>query len=182
MRIRNKWRADKPRSLEENATASAYMVWQLGLHFAKHLHEQEFDYESDWQRVSVIKEYLIFMSHVVDRLAYTLLAENERQSFMAVLVEQVARHYQRNTEEVYGPGNYKSGFLTETNDRFMEYAGCDFENTEPGYTARRILGHAIQDILGMSQTNRWVIQQVIDIDAPDAASQVTEGVTALLNA
>ena len=182
MRIRNKWRTEKPRSAEENATAAAYIVWQLGLQFAKHLHEQEFDYESDSQRVSVIREYLIFTSHVVDRLAYKLLTEEQRQSFMAALVEQVARHYQRNTEEVCGPGNYRSDFLAEANSRFMQYAECDFESTEPGYTARRILGHAVQDILGMSQTNRWVIQQVIDIDAPDAASQVTEGVAPLLEA
>lgn len=182
MRIRNKWRTEKPRSVEEDATAAAYIVWQLGLQFAKHLHEQEFDYESDSQRVSVIREYLIFMSHVVDRLAYELLTEEERLSFMGTLVERVARHYQRNTEDVQGPGNYRSGFLTEANNRFMQYAECDFENAEPGYTARRILAHAVQDVLGMSQTNRWIIQQVIDIDAPNAADQVRKSITPLLSA
>ena len=182
MRIRNKWRTERPRSVEENATAAAYIVWQLGLQFAKHLHEQEFDYDSDSQRVSVISEYLIFMSHVVDRLAYGLLPEKKRQSFMAVLVEGVARHYQRNTEDVNGPGDYRSGFLTEANNRFKQYAECDFEDAEPGYAARRILAHAIQDILGMSQTNRWVVQQIIDIDAPNAADQVKKSIAPLLSA
>lgn len=182
MRIRNKWRAKRPRSVEENATAAAYIVWQLGLQFAKHLHEQEFDYESDSQRVSVIREYLIFMNHVTDRLAHSSLTEEQRQSFMATLVDRVARHYQRNTEDVCGPGDYRSSFLAEANNRFVQYAECHFENAEPGYAARRILAHAIQGILGMSQTNRWITQQVIDIDAPNAADQVRESITPLLSA
>ena len=182
MRIRNKWRTDKPRSIEENATAAAYIVWQLGLQFAKHLHEQEFDYESDSQRISVIREYLIFTSHVADRLVHAHLTEEQRQSSMATLVDRVARHYQRNTEDVCGPGDYRTNFLEEANGRFVQYAECSFEDAQPGYGARRILAHAIQEILGMSQTNRWITQQVIDIDAPDAADEVKKGIVPLLSA
>jgi len=181
MRIRNKWRGKGPRSIDENATAAAYIIWQIGLRFAKHLHEQEFDYESGRQRISVIREYLVFTSHVVDRFVYTLLSEQERRAFMNVLVGRAARHYQRNAQELCGPGDYRSELLDSANQRFIQYAQCAFEDAEPGYAARRLLGQAVQDILGMSQTNRWALQQIVDIDGPDAARETREGIAPLLD-
>ncbi len=176
MRIRDKWRSDKSHPVEENATAAAYIIWQLGLHFTRHLHEEKFDYESDDQRVSVIREYLIYLSHVIDRLTYLSLSDEDRQSFMNTLADQVARHYQSNVEGISGSGDYRTCFLSLMNERFGEYSKGKFEDGEPGYAARRLLGNTIQDIMGNSQTNRWVIQQVVDIDAPDAASLLKKSV------
>ncbi len=181
MRIRNKWRTARPRTLQDNATAAAYIVWQVGLHFTKNLHQEEFDYESDYQRVQVIAEYLIFLSHVTDRLAHQRLDHEQRQIYISVLVEQVARQYQRNVEEIMGSGDYRAGFLGRINARFDQYAHGVFDGDEPGYAARRLLGNRIQDIMGQSQTNKWVIQQIIDIDSLDAADQVTRGIKPLLN-
>jgi len=180
MRIRDKWRTDKSRSVEDRATATAYIIWQLGLHFARHLHQEKFDYESDDQRISVIREYLIFLSHVSDRLTSQTLTDQERGIFMNTLADQVARHYQSNVEGVSGSGDYRSGFLDLMNARFEQYAKGKFEDGEPGYAARRLLGNMVQDIMGNSQTNRWIIQQVVDIDVPDAASQLKKSVSQLL--
>jgi len=181
MRIRNKWRTTSPRTLEDNATAAAYIVWQVGLHFAKNLHQEEFDYESDHQRAGVIAEYLIFLSHITDRLAHQRLDDEQRQIYVSALVEQVARQYQRNVEEVMGSGDYRTGFLGLINTRFDGYAKGVFEGDEPGYAARRLLGNRIQEIMGQSQTNKWVIQQIIDIDSLDATDQLIKGIKPLLD-
>jgi hypothetical protein len=181
MRIRDKWRTSASRSVEDKATAAAYIVWQLGLHFTRHLHEERFDYESDDQRISVIREYLIFLTHVTDRLTYQTLSDQDREIFMNALAEQVARHYQSNVEGVAGSGDYRTSFLNLMNTRFEAYAKGKFEDGEPGYAARRLVGNMIQDIMGNSQTNRWVIQQVVDIDAPDAASQLRQSVSHLFS-
>ena len=175
MRIRNKWRSGKKGSIGENATAAAYIIWQVGLHFTKHLHEEKFEFESDNQRIAVLGEYLHYLSHVVDRLSHDHLTFESRQEFMTVLGNQVARHYQRNSEEILGSGDYRQQFLDDMNQRFAQYSRGDFENGEPGYSARRLLGNSIQEIMGMSQSNRWIIQQVIDIDAPDAAQELIKG-------
>ena len=181
MRIRNKWRTAKPRTLEDNATAVAYIVWQVGLHFAKNLHQEKFDYEFDHQRVRVIAEYLIFLSHITDRFVHRRLDDEQRQIYVSALVEQVARQYQRNVEEIMGSGDYRTGFLSNINTRFDEYAKGVFDGDEPGYPARRMFGTLIQDIMGQSQTNKWVIQQIIDIDSLDAADQLIKSIKPLLD-
>ena len=181
MRIRDKWRTDKSRSVEDKATATAYIIWQLGLHYTRHLHEERFDYESDDQRISVIREYLIFLTHATDRLTYQTLTDQDRGIFMQALADLVARHYHTNVEGVSGSGDYRTSLLDLMNTRFEEYAKGKFEDGEPGYAARRLLGNMVQDIMGNSQTNRWVIQQVVDIDAPDAASQLRQSVSRLFS-
>ena len=100
---------------------------------------------------------------------------------MQALADLVARHYQTNVEGVSGSGDYRTSLLDLMNTRFEEYAKGKFEDGEPGYAARRLLGNMVQDIMGNSQTNRWVIQQVVDIDAPDAASQLRQSVSRLFS-
>ena len=180
MRIRDKWRTDRPRSVEDQASAVAYIIWQIGLSYCKNLHQEEFEYDSDEQRVEVIREYLIYLCHATDRLAYDRLGENQRLEVLPRLVHQVARHYQRNTEEVLGPGNYQTDFIALANRRFASYSKGAFEEGLPGYSARRLLGNTIQEIMGMSQQNKWVVQQVIDIDAPEAAELLLKSARKLL--
>ena len=180
MRIRDNWKSSEPHSVEETASAIAYIIWQIGLTYTKNLHQEEFDFESDKQRVEVIQEYLIFLSHITDRISYDQISTQSRQPFMQELANQVARHYQRNVEEILGPGDYKNDFLALANSRFEGYARGRFDNDEPGYSIRRYLGNVIQEIMGQSQINKWVIQQIIDIDSLEAAEKLKKSVNKLL--
>lgn len=170
MRIRSKWRRDrgKPVSLEDNAVALAYIIWQISLTSAKNLHAQDFVYDSDEQRLAVITEYLAFLVHVSDRLAHNDMEDATRERFIFTLAQEVARHLQRNKADIMGPGDYRSPFITLLNERMGEYAETSFPHNSPGFECLRCLGHKILRIMGSSQTNRWVIDQVMDIDAPDA--------------
>ncbi len=182
MRIRNKWRKkEREGSLDDNATALAYIIWQIALTAGKNLHAEDFNYESDEQRVAVIAEYLIFLCHVADRFAYSLLDDEQRQEFIATLVTHVSRHYQRNLEEILGSGDYKSRFVSKLNERFIEYAETQFDEDGPGYQTRRYLGEKIQDVMGMDQTNKWVIQQIMDLDAKEAVSHLRQGMDNLFS-
>ncbi len=97
-RIRSKWQRNKgkPASLEDNATALAYIIWQLALAVAKNLHAEDFVYDSDDQRVAVIVEYLAFLVHVSDRFANESMDNEARERFIGSLGSGVARHLQRN--------------------------------------------------------------------------------------
>lgn len=168
VRTRSRWRdKHRERSLEENATSLAYAIWEIALTATKNLHAEDFRYDSDSQRVGVLAEYLLFLAHAADRLAYDRLREEERGEFVRALAAQLTRHYQRNVEEILGRGDYRSGFIEKLNARNGEYAETAFENGRPGYQALRAIGGKIQDEMGMDQTNRWVIQQVMDLDAPE---------------
>lgn len=168
LRVRSRWRdRRRERSLEENATSLAYAIWEIALAATKNLHAEDFQYDDDRQRMGVLAEYLIFLAHAADRLVFDRLQEQERPAFMQALAAQAARHYQRNLEEIMGRADYRSGFIEKLNARNAEYAETSFENGAPGYQTLRVLGEKIQDVMGMSQTNRWVIQQVMDLDAPE---------------
>ncbi len=176
MRIRNKWRRDrhKPVSLEDNAVALAYIIWQIALTAAKNLHAQDFIYDSDEQRIRVIAEYLWFLVHIADRFAHNTMDDESRERFVTTLSRNVARHLQRNKADIMGPGDYGSAFISILNQRLAEYSETSFPDNRPGYVLLRCFGEKVLTIMGSSQVNKWVIDQVMDIDAPDAIDQLDQ--------
>ncbi len=181
MRIHDKWRNKERRgSAEDNATALAYIIWQIALTAAKNLHAEDFEYDSDQQRIGVIAEYLIFLVHVTDRLAHEQMDDETRARFVTTVATHVARHYQRNVEDIMGRGDYRGQFVDLLNERVSHYAETAFGEDGPGYQARRYLGEKVQNVMGMTQTNRWVMQQVIDLDAPEAVNHLRQALENLL--
>jgi hypothetical protein len=182
MRIRDRWsKQGRTPSLEDNAVALAYVCWQVALSSTKNLHEQAFDYRHDQQRVAVIQEYLAFLVHSCDRLASESMTSGERKVFLDRLAGECARHLQRNTEDVLGPGNYSSPFIDIINARNRAYAQCTFERGEPGYALLRAFGDQIQQLMGQDQTNRWVIDQIIDIDSQESFAQIKRSMQNILD-
>ena len=172
-RIRDQWQdPTRQASTEGNALALAYVCWQLALTSARNLHAEDFVYQDDIQRVGVIREYLVFLAHTADRLAFELLDEAQRAPFISSLAAGCARHLQRNTEEILGAGDYAGQFIDALNRRNSEYGQCAFANGTPGYSLLRAFGESIQIIMGHDQTNRWAIDQVMDIDGPEAVAQL----------
>ena len=176
MRIRSKWQSGNA-SLEDNANALAYIVWQIALEQTKNLHREDFIYDSDHQRTGVLSEYLCYLVHVADRIIYPTLAEDARAVFVQTLANGVARHYQRNMEDVFGRDRvYRDDWIARLNLRIQEYSELNFPNREPGYQMNRSLGRHIQDLMGESQTNRWIIDQVMDVDAKTAVLELKKGI------
>ena len=179
-RTRNKWkRTGQQRTTADNATALGYIIWQLALNGAKKLHMEEFRYDSDDQRIRVIEEYLAFLVHLVDRITFSRLQENERADFVSEVARAAARHLERNKEEIIGADNHRAVFLDMLNQRSSEYGSCSYAG-EPGYAMLRALGLHVQNVMGSDQTNKWTIDQVIDIDGPDLCRQLINSVNSLL--
>ena len=169
IRARSRWlKKDRTGSLEDNATALAYTLWQISLTAAKNLHAEDYAYTSLQQRMDVIIEYLIFLVHVADRRAFDIMDTEQRQQFVTALAQQTARHVQSNTEDISGSGDYRGGYINNLNRRHAVYSETQYHDDVPGYEMLRTLGEKIQDVMGMDQTNKWVIQQVMDVDAAEA--------------
>ncbi len=183
MRIQNTWRDNQNSvSIEDNAIASAYLCWKIALARAKELYIQDFDYENDEQRVAVIREYLFFLVHVTDRLTYTTLNSEERIEYIQKLANETARHYQRNAEELFEPGvNHTSIYLSGLNERIKEYGTLTFEISIPGYQMLRSFGSHLQQMMSSTQSNKWVIDQTIEIDAPQAVFSLSKGISSLFS-
>ena len=166
-RTRDKWKNKaRPKSIEENAVATAYIIWQLALNGAKNLHVEDFHFDSDEQRIRVIEEYLAFLVHLSDRLMFESLNSSQRKEFVLNVAGATARHLQRNKEEILGRGDYRTPYLSMVDRRSSEYSACALDKDGPGYQMLRIIGSNIQSIMGYDQTNKWVIDQVMENDAP----------------
>jgi len=181
VRIRDRWPArDNSVSTEENAGALAYVCWQVALDGTKQLHAQKFDYRDDAQRVAVISEYLVFLIHICDRICATQLQPDEREIFVIKLTRVCAGHLHRNAEEILGPGDYTDAFIDTFNARSKDFSQCKYVNGGPGYSLLRTFGAQIQQLMGNSQTNRWVMDQVTEISAQNAVDQVQKSIRNIL--
>lgn len=186
LRLRSKWRtgdgaASTPVSIEDSAVALATVVWRVALGATKNLHTEKFDYDDDTQRVGVIREYLVFLAHLADRIAYTRLAEGERERFVPALVGELARHLQENQSAIMGAGDYRASFIDLLNARTDEYAETRFDGDDPGYQTYNCLGHHVLTVMGESQTNRWVLDHVVTLDGPEAVEHVQKAMANLLD-
>lgn len=180
-RIKDRWHNSTPenserqvlseKSLKDQASALAFIQWRTALTTAINLHAEDFRYDNDQQRVGVITEYLAFQVQLIDRLSNQFLSDTERETLVSEICRKLAEQVQDNLEDIAGPGQYQPPFIALLNRRFGEYAEFGFKDGEPAYNARRFLGHSVLMLLGEDQTNRWVIDQVIDIDAPELIAQ-----------
>ena len=180
-RIKDRWHNSTPadsdrqvlteKTLKDQASALAFIQWRTALNTAINLHAEDFRYDNDQQRVGVITEYLAFQIQLVDRLSSEFLDDAERGVLISEICRKVGDQVQDNLEDIAGPGHYRPPFVALLNQRFTEYAAFKYKEGQPSYEVQRFLGHSVLMLLGEDQTNRWVIDQVIDIDAPEIIAQ-----------
>jgi len=180
-RIKDRWHNSTPentarevlneKTLNDQASAIAFIQWRTALNSAINLHAEDFRYDNDQQRVGVISEYIAFQIQLVDRLSADFLNDEERSHFITATCQKAADQIQDNLEDIAGPGEYKPPFVALLNRRFGDYAEFSYKEGQPDYKVLRYLGYNILSILGSDQVNRWVIDQVIEIDAPEIVAQ-----------
>jgi hypothetical protein len=186
LRIKSHWHRPEgdeelvAKSLEDIASALAFIAWRSALDKAKNLHGQDFMYVSDGQRVAVLGEYVIFQVQIADRLAHQRMDDADRHTLIHALAHKLADHMQDNATDLFGPRDYRAAFLERLNERADEYSAFGFTAEGPTYPFLRHLGHKVQAIMGDSQTNRWVIDQVMDADAPEIVARLKKSMGELL--
>ncbi len=183
-RIKSTWHRPNPeqaadKSLEEIAGALAFITWRIALDGAKELHGEGYFYTSDQQRVAVIAEFVAFLIQVADRVVYGMLEDNERKVFVNALAQRLAGQVQDNLTDLFGPGDYAGAFIATLNERLADYSEFSFAEGSPGYDFLRYFGGRILKIMGEDQTNRWVIDQIMERSAPEAIVQLNKSIANL---
>ena len=182
LRIKSHWHDDDAeRSLEEIAGALAFICWRIAKDRAINLHGQDYVYETDEQRFAVIVEYLIFQLQIIDRLAVRdlELSDEDRRQLVVTVAKHLAGHLQDNSVDIFGPGDYVGSFIGKLNARGSEYAEFNYTGDGPSYPFMRHLGYEIQQIMGESQENRWVINQVMDRDGVEIDREIRRSISNL---
>ena len=174
IRIKSQWHdEDAVRSPEEIGIAIAFIAWRIALDKAITLHGKNFVYHDDSQRLAVIAEYLAYETQITDRLIHDAVDNETRVAVVTALVMKLADHYQDNATELLGSGDHANTFIALVNARAGEYAEFNFTEDGPSYPFLRHLGFEIQQVMGQDEhENRWVIDQVMDVDGPEVYKQL----------
>jgi len=176
---RNRKGSSAPKKLEDLSSVIAINIWKLAKEAFLHMEKEGFRFREDEQAIGFISEFIIFQLHITDRMIYGLVEEDERNRFINSTAKLLTKSVIENQEEILGPGDYASTFVALMNDRLANYAECSFENGEPGYDFIRYLGQTISGIMKASD-DKWVVEQVIDIEAPSVVEKITRVVTEVL--
>lgn len=184
--LRTKWWAgkDKVRTVSEQGGALAFIAWRVAHETAITLHGEDYVYRDDVQRLDVIAEFLAFIVHLVDRIAYEEMPEDIRHALINALGARLATHIEDNRVDWQGDGDHQETFINLLNQRFGEYAEEGFEaGTGPKYSMYRHVGHCVQRHMKQADAhdNRWVIDQVMDVEAPEIFKKINRAMQNLLD-
>ena len=183
--LRTKWWGgkDKTRTANEQGGAMAFIAWRVAHEAAINLHGEDFVYRDDIQRLDVIAEFLALIVHLVDRISYEQIPEEVRNEFINALGSKLAEYMEDNRLDWQEPGDYRTPFVNLLNLRFGEYAdeGFDLESG-PKYSMYRHAGHSVQSCMAdeKEHENRWVIDQVMDVEGPEIYQKIDGAMQNLL--
>ncbi len=169
LRVKNKWQdKNKQRTIEDTAGVVAFNLWKIASANVLNLENEGFQTNSQSQRVDVIEELLAFYISLVDRLAADKeYDEDRRRQLIVALAMSLAKTVEDNRVDFDGEGEHSRAFVELLNQRMSEYAGFSYSDGEPGFQLRRRVGEHVQAVMG-EKDNKWVPDQVMDIEIPDA--------------
>tara|TARA_Y100000996_G_C22253545_1_gene532857 strand:+ start:81 stop:644 length:564 start_codon:yes stop_codon:yes gene_type:complete len=177
IRIKSKWSktVKRAKNSDDLASALSYIGWKISLDKAKNLHGEDFEYTSDHQRITVIVEYMSFQIHLADRMMFL---DNKDESYRGDVMNKLGSYssniMQENCEDLFGQGDYKTGYIKTLNLRSTEFSNYEFNPKESNYSIYRHLALKVQEAMGFSQTNKWIMDQIVDIDAVEVCDKVIE--------
>ncbi|CAK0761915.1 conserved hypothetical protein [Gammaproteobacteria bacterium] len=166
--VKTKWHKAENKSIEDIASVLALTTWKVGVRAVDHIGDENFQFTTIQNRFAVLEEILIFLIQIMDRWSHERMDDGERERLVTDVVMQLAATIDENQNDWIGVGNYRSAFFARFNERGQEYANFSFSQDEPGYQFRRYLGERVLAVMGEENGNRWVIDQVMEIEIPDA--------------
>ena len=178
VRLKAKWnQKNRERTPEQIASAVGFNTWLLAAEACLNHENEGFETTSQSQRLDVISEYLAFSLHLVDRMTFGELEEEERVRFINALGVHLATLIQSNRIDATGPGEYRTAFVELLNVRMDEYSECSYDkDTGPGFNLKRILGNHVMSVMG-EKDQKWIPDYVIDVESP----KIIKGINRVMN-
>jgi len=155
--------------VDEKANTMAFISWRIAMALVLNLENENFQTDTQKQRLDVIREALAFLVSVSDRLVAEQMEADERQEFIVKFATKLSQTFQENSEDLIGRDtDYKKAFIDTLNQRLNAYANCswDKEKEVPGFQYKRDFGDFISTQMG-EKDNKWITDQIIEIEVPD---------------
>lgn len=168
---RNRKGSARPKTLDNLSSAAAINIWKLGKDSFLHMEKEGFLFPEDRQAIDAIAEFSVYLLHIIDRLIYGKLPEEERAPLINAIAGHLIETFVANKQDLLGPGDYRAEFIERLNDRLGNYAECSFTEEGPGYDFNRYLGQKVAEVMAAGE-DKWVVEQVMDIEAPGMAEKI----------
>lgn len=186
IRIKSQWfRSGASKTPQQTASAMAFIAWRVAQNMLKQMRTAHFDIDIGPQYFAFTREVLVFLTQVLDRMAYQRMGPEGRAEFITALVKRVADILQDNEDGLLGvppagqPGHYTQ-FIDLFNELSDHYADFGFDAEGPDFAFVRYLGHRIT-LLMPQKDQRWVLDQVMAAEVPDAVQYLQRAIKGVLS-
>lgn len=164
--VKTRWRNKGGRSLAERAGVIGANIWKIALEIFKHMEKEGFRFGSDRLVTDVLAECIAFLVQLTDRAVYDRLNDADRATLISALAFHLAATMQNNQLDLLGPGEYRKPFIALLNARCEDYASFEYAGEEPGPPCLLFFATKVSDAMASSD-NKWVVEQVMEIEAPE---------------
>lgn len=181
IRLKTKWnKQEREVSLEDTVGVLAFNTWKIGMQALLEIENENFQTDTQMQRVMVMEEIMAFMIHVLDRIAYEVLSDEDRNALISTFALKIADHVQDNARDFGGPGDYRNPFINKLNQRMNDYAETSWGKVgqEPGFSMGLLFGNFITEALG-PRDRKWVLDYIQRVLMPEILSTYKKVITRL---
>ena len=171
MRIKTKWHnKEREVSVDEKANTMAFISWRIAMAFVLNMENENFQTDTQKQRLEIILEVVAFLISVTDRLLASQMDVDERRDLVTKMAIKLSKTFQENCEDLIARNeDYAGPFINILNERLNAYSECGWEDEEdmPGYQYKRDFGNYVSAVMG-EKDNKWITDHVMQIEVPEA--------------
>ncbi|HSQ06069.1 MAG TPA: hypothetical protein VLN59_18675 [Burkholderiales bacterium] len=169
--------------MEETAGVIAALGWRLAQQAIQRMRRAGFDIEPGEQSFDIISEYLAFILHAADRIAFQLLDADRRTQFTTALAHGLGRILGDNGEMIAGlePAACARCFIDLANRRADDYASLSFDEGRPSFAFFCYFGNQLRERMAHHDRS-WIVDHVIEIEAPEVVKALRKALPDLLAA
>lgn len=183
IRLKTKFHTKGQRSPATLASVVAVLAWKLAIESIKRMRKADYDIDPGRQYFDFVCEFLAFLAVSADRIAYRELDEAARVEFTTVLTRNIGRFVEENNIMLLGeavPGESQRHFIDLFNRRAAEYAEFGYDEKGPDFGFKRFFAACLRDVLP-EKDKLWVVDQAMDIEAPEALKMLEKTLAGLFN-
>ena len=183
IRLKTKFHTKGQRSPATLASVVAVLAWKLAIESIKRMRKADYDIDPGRQYFDFVCEFLAFLAVSADRIAYRELDEAARVEFTTVMTRNIGRFVEENNIMLLGeavPGESQRHFIDLFNRRAAEYAEFGYDEKGPDFGFKRFFAACLRDVLP-EKDKLWVVDQAMDIEAPEALKMLEKTLAGLFN-
>jgi hypothetical protein len=186
LRIKNQWfDSGRPKTPQENASAIAFIIWRVTQNMLKQMREAKFDIDVGPQYFAFMREVLVFLIQVVDRIAFERMPPEQRVEFTTAMVKRVAEILEESELEwlvppAAGEQSRRNQFIDLCNEQADAYAEFGHGPDGPDFAFVRYLGSRVEAVLP-EKDRHWVKDQMMAYEVPEALEMVRRGLDGVLS-